>query len=86
MYDDTHDDEDEDKNKIRAEKWQTMSKKELVEKDEQGIYVPLKEIVSLQSQVFSLYKFHPHHAIYEDFRGRKDRKRRLRDQENNKIG
>ena len=50
MYDDTHDDEDEYKDKIRDEKWQTMSMKELVEKDGQGIYVPLKEIVSLQSQ------------------------------------
>ena len=50
MYDDTHDDEDEDKDKIRDEKWQTMSMKELVEKVGQGIYLPLKEIVSLQSQ------------------------------------
>ena len=50
MYDDTPNDEDEDKDKITDEKWQTISMKELVEKDVQGIYVPLKEIISLQSQ------------------------------------
>ena len=42
IYDDTHDDQDEDKDKIRDEKWYMMSMKELVEKDGQGIYVPLK--------------------------------------------
>ena len=42
MYDDTHDDEDEDKDNIRDEKCYTLSMKELVEKDGQGIYVPIK--------------------------------------------